>query len=162
MSDLILYLFVCDLHFISHSSSSLTHTDWLHFSFLFSKSLFALTYWLSSCFIQIIIFFIVVVMFLNFFFISFKNLLEEIFYQSTVNNEKCYKVENILNFLLFRMNLPTFETTQLSWTLNDKVYSFTKNVLKSEISYKLLFKYINYYYTQKNNIKYIYEDKKRK
>ena len=79
----------------------------------------------------------------NPFFITFKNLLEEIYIQSSVNNEKCYKVENMLNYILYRINLPKNDTTQLSWTLNDKVYSLTRNALKSEISFKLLFSYIS-------------------
>ena len=36
------------------------------------------------------------------FFISFKNLLTEIYNQSTINGIKCYKIENI--FIFFNIN----------------------------------------------------------
>lgn len=77
------------------------------------------------------------------FFISFKFLLEEIYKQSTINNSRCFKVENILNTLLYRMYLPKYQTTQLSFALNDKVYTFSKTPFRSEISFRLLFTYIS-------------------
>jgi hypothetical protein len=77
------------------------------------------------------------------FFVSFKHILEEIYIQSTLNGVKCHKVENILNFLLYRMYLPKYETTQLSWSLNDKIFNFSRNKFKAEVSYKLLFSYIS-------------------
>jgi hypothetical protein len=79
----------------------------------------------------------------NPYFISFNHILYEIYIQSTLNDTKCYKVENIISTLLYRMYLPKYETTQLSWTLNDKIYTFSRNRLENEISFKLLFSYIS-------------------
>ena len=79
----------------------------------------------------------------NPFFISFKCILEEIYQQSILNDSKGFKIENIISTLIFRMYLPKYETTQLSWALNDKVYSFSQNFFKSEISFRLLFSYIS-------------------
>jgi hypothetical protein len=77
------------------------------------------------------------------FFISFKYILEEIYNQSAINETKGYRIEHILNILLYRMYLPKYETTHLSWALNDKVYTFSRNYFKSEISFRLLFSYIS-------------------
>lgn len=41
------------------------------------------------------------------------------------------------------MYLPKYETTQLSWSLNDKIFNFSKNNFKSEMSFKMLFSYIS-------------------
>jgi hypothetical protein len=60
-----------------------------------------------------------------------------------VNNVKCFKVENILSILLFRMYLPKYQTTQLSFALNDKVYTFSKAAFRSEMSFRLLFSHIS-------------------
>lgn len=80
---------------------------------------------------------------LNPFFISFKNLLIEIYNQSVTNNSKCFKVENIINTILFRMVLPKYESTQLLFCLGDNVYSFSKTPFRNEISFRLLFSYIS-------------------
>jgi hypothetical protein len=79
---------------------------------------------------------------MNPFFVSFKNLLEEIYIQSTINDTKCFKFENILSVLLYRIYLPKYETTQLSFALNDKLYNFSRTPFQSEISIKLLFCYL--------------------
>lgn len=80
---------------------------------------------------------------LNPFFISFKNLLVEIYNQSLTNNAKCFKVESILNTILFRMTLPKYEATQLLFCLGENVYTFSKTPFKNEISFRLLFSYIS-------------------
>ena len=76
---------------------------------------------------------------LNPFFISFKNLLVEIYNQSLTNNAKCFKVESILNTILFRMTLPKYEATQLLFCLGENVYTFSKTPFKNEISFRRLF-----------------------
>jgi hypothetical protein len=80
---------------------------------------------------------------LNPYFISFKYLLEEIYTQSQINDNKCYKIENILGTLLYRLYLPKYESTQLQFALGDKMYMFTNNMRNSEFSLKLLFSYLN-------------------
>ena len=73
------------------------------------------------------------------FFISFKNLLTEIYNQSTINGTKCYKIENILNFLLNNILLPKYETTQLLFYINKKIYNFNNSKFSHEISFITLF-----------------------
>ena len=79
----------------------------------------------------------------NPFFVSFRALLEEIYINSTKNGVKCFKVENILNILLYRIYLPSYHNFQISFCLSDKAYSFYNNIYKSEISYKILFNYLS-------------------
>ena len=79
----------------------------------------------------------------NAFFVSFKNLLEEIYYQSTINDQKCFKYENILSILLYRIFLPKNPFTQVQFSLNDKIYNFINNKFHSEISLKLLFTFLS-------------------
>ncbi len=79
----------------------------------------------------------------NPFFVSFKKLLEEIYFQSTVNEQKCFKYENILNILLYRIYLPKNPFTQVQFALNDKIYNFVNNKFHSEISLKLLFTFLS-------------------
>lgn len=79
----------------------------------------------------------------NPFFVSFKKLLEEIYFQSTVNDQKCFKYENILNTLLYRIYLPKNPFTQVQFALNDKIYNFVNNKFHSEISLKLLFTFLS-------------------
>jgi hypothetical protein len=80
---------------------------------------------------------------INPFFVSFKKLLEEIHYQSTINDQKCFKYENILNILLYRIYLPKNPLTQVQFALNDKIYNFVNNKFHSEISLKLLFTFLS-------------------
>ncbi len=77
------------------------------------------------------------------FFVSFKKLLEEIYFQSTVNDQKCFKYENILNILLYRIYLPNNPFTQVQFALNDKIYNFVNNNFHSEISLQLLFTFLS-------------------
>ena len=79
----------------------------------------------------------------NHFFISFKSILEEIYSLSNENTNELIKVENILNFILFRVLLPKYEDTQISFTLNNKIYRFNSNILYSEMSLKILFTMIS-------------------
>lgn len=79
----------------------------------------------------------------NPFFFSFKSILEEIYSLSNENSNELIKVENILNFILFRIILPKYEDTQLSFTLNYKIYRFNTNMLYSELSLKILFQIIS-------------------
>jgi len=72
------------------------------------------------------------------FFISFKYLLQEI-YEQSLKNDYAIKIENILNTLLFRMYLPKYESTQLLFVLNNRVYTFVNKVLHSEFSLRFLF-----------------------
>lgn len=76
-------------------------------------------------------------------FVSFKKLLEEIYYQSTINDQKCFKYENILNIILYRIYLPKNPFTQVQFALNDKIYNFVNNKFHSEISLKLLFTFLS-------------------
>ncbi len=39
--------------------------------------------------------------------------------------------------------MPKFETTCLTWCLNNRSYSFTQNKFMPEMSFKLLFSYIS-------------------
>ena len=80
---------------------------------------------------------------MNPFFISFKFLLEEIYIQSCINNNKCYKVENIIGNLLYRTYLPKYETTQVQFAFGERMYSFTNKNISSEVSLNLLFSYLN-------------------
>lgn len=77
------------------------------------------------------------------FFVSFKNLLEEIYIQSSLNEKKCFKYENILSILLYRIYLPKNPFTQVQFALNDKIYNFINNNFHSEISLKLLFTFLS-------------------
>lgn len=77
------------------------------------------------------------------FFVSFKNLLEEIYIQSSLNERKCFKYENILSILLYRIYLPKNPFTQVQFALNDKVYNFINNNFYSEFSLKLLFTFLS-------------------
>jgi hypothetical protein len=77
------------------------------------------------------------------FFVSFKNLLEEIYIQSTINDRKCFKYENILSILLYKIYLPKNPFTQVQFALNDKIYNFINNNFYSEISLKLLFTFLS-------------------
>jgi hypothetical protein len=79
----------------------------------------------------------------NPFFISFKSILEDIYSLSNENSNELIKVENYLNFLLYRVLLPKYEDTQISFTLKDKIYKFNSNSLYSELSLKLLFQLIS-------------------
>ena len=79
----------------------------------------------------------------NTFFISFKNLLHEIYTQSTITNGKCYKIEQILITLLYRIVLPKYETVQLLFCLGENVYTFSKAPFKNEISFRLLFSHLS-------------------
>lgn len=79
----------------------------------------------------------------NPFFVSYKNLLEEIYYQSTVNDQKCFKYENILSTILYRIYLPKNPFTQVQFALNDKIYNFVNNKFHSEISLRLLFTFLS-------------------
>ena len=72
------------------------------------------------------------------FFISFKYMLQEIYDQSC-KTDLAMKTENILTTLLFRLYLPKYETTQLLFCMNTRVYSFVNQLLQTEISLKLLF-----------------------
>lgn len=76
-------------------------------------------------------------------FFSFHNLLEDIYNNSTKNNCKCFKVENILNIILFRMYLPKHNNFQLSFCLGEKVYNFFNNKNKSEIAFRTLFSFLS-------------------
>jgi len=80
---------------------------------------------------------------INPFFVSFKKLLEEIYFQSSVNDQKCFKYENILNTILYRIYLPKNPFTQVQFALNDKIYNFVNNKFYSEISLKLLFTFLS-------------------
>lgn len=75
----------------------------------------------------------------NYFCISFKNILEEIYRNSSINDKKCYKIENILNYVLYRIYLPKSISTQISFALGTRNFNFTNNDFKCEISIKLLF-----------------------
>lgn len=75
----------------------------------------------------------------NYFCLSFKGILEEIYQNSLINDKKCYKTENILNYVLFRMFLPKSLTTHISFPLGLKNYVFVDSRLRTEISIKLLF-----------------------
>jgi len=77
------------------------------------------------------------------FFISFKNLLTEIYNQSTINGIKCYKIENILNLLLNNILLPKYETTQLLFCINENIYNFNNSKFFHEISFNILFSSIS-------------------
>ena len=77
------------------------------------------------------------------FFHSFKNLLIEIYNQSTINGIKCYKVENIINFLLNNILLPKYETTQILFCLNENIYSFNRSRFSDEVTFKILFSSIS-------------------
>ena len=72
------------------------------------------------------------------FFISFKFILQEIYEQSN-KTDIAIKIENILTAILFRMYLPKYETTQLHFVLNSRIYSIVNKLLYSEISLRLLF-----------------------
>lgn len=78
----------------------------------------------------------------NPFFISFRNLLCEIYNQSIINKGKCFKIENILNTILYRLYLPKYQTTQLLFCLGENVYSFSKSPFRSEVGIRILFSYI--------------------
>jgi hypothetical protein len=79
----------------------------------------------------------------NPFFVSFRYILDEIYTQSVVNDAKCFKVENMLSTLLYRMYLPKYETTQIQFALGDKMYRFSRDkCFNTEISLKLLFSYL--------------------
>lgn len=81
----------------------------------------------------------------NYFCISFKHLLEEIYINSTISiDNKCYKIEHILNYIIYRMYLPKSVYTQLSFPLGKKNYLFYNNEFKSELSIKLLFYIFTY------------------
>lgn len=71
--------------------------------------------------------------------VSSKFLLEEIYFNSIVNDARCYKIENIICYLMFRMYLPANYSTQMSFALGKKNYLFTDNPLKHEFSIKFLF-----------------------
>ena len=73
---------------------------------------------------------------------QFKNLLEEIYINSTKNNVKCFKVENILNIILFRLYLPKDNTIQLNFCL-EKSYNFTNNFISKDLNYEIIFKHIS-------------------
>ena len=73
---------------------------------------------------------------------QFKNLLEEIYLNSIKNNSKCFKVENILNIILYRLYLPKYKTIQLNFCL-DKLYTFTNNFNSNDLNYESIFKHIS-------------------
>ena len=79
----------------------------------------------------------------NPFFFSFRSLLEDIYSNSIKNNTKCFKIENILNILLYRLYLPKSPSFQTNFCLGDKVFNFFNDINKSEISYKILFNYLS-------------------
>ena len=76
-------------------------------------------------------------------FFSFKKLLNEIYIQSTLNNTKQYKIEEIINTLLFYLYLPKYNSIQLLFCLNENIYTFMNSHFNNEISFKLLFSYIS-------------------
>lgn len=79
----------------------------------------------------------------NPFFFSFRSLLEDIYANSIKNNTKCFKIESILNILLYRLYLPKSPSFQTNFCLGDKVFNFFNDINKSEISYKIIFNYLS-------------------
>lgn len=78
----------------------------------------------------------------NPFFISFKSLLEEIYINSITNHGICFKTEQLLSIVLFKSFLPKYEATQMSFSINSKNYTFTRNILHNEVSLKVLFTFL--------------------
>ena len=79
----------------------------------------------------------------NPFFFSFKKILNEIYNQSTLNNSKQYKIEEIINIFLFYLYLPKYNSIQLLFCLNENIYTFINSNFNNEISFRLLFTYIS-------------------
>lgn len=80
---------------------------------------------------------------MNPFFVSFKSILEEIYVLSNENTEQIIKIENVLNFILFRVVLPRYEDTQVAFSIKNKFFRFNSHILYSEISLKLLFRFLS-------------------
>ncbi len=76
------------------------------------------------------------------FFISFKSILEEIYFHS-FNSTSDIKIESILNYLLFRVSLPKYDDSQISFVINSKQFQFNNNITYSEVSLKLLFSLVS-------------------